>query len=261
MKLRATATPMATPTPVELPMPTATEAATTVAVIAPVMPATTLMLPVVVRELLPTNAFVLVRIRFVDSAPAPLTATPAPPNAPPTAIDAAAETALIEAVSVALSAMFPDIDSVTPVIEAWTTLSTVLCASATPIETATAFDPATETATDAAPATASIVDVSLALSEMLPGLSPPLPAPLIDALTSVEILFSVHTPEPAKLNAFLPVAATATEAAMTTAWICCAAIAVAESVPPALIVELSTNARICDVFGPFPSVTTWPNSS
>ena len=106
MKLRATATPIETPMPAVPPTPTATEAATTFASIALLMSVMRLRPPRLCRSLSLANAFAFVRMTFVDSAPAPLTAMPA---VAPTlaASEAATEMASIDAPSVACSAMPP----------------------------------------------------------------------------------------------------------------------------------------------------------
>ena len=101
-------------------------------------------------------------------------------------------------------------------IDASTSLAIRLCASARPMEIATALEPPTATATEAAPATASISEVSVALSATLAAWIPPAVSLLIEALTSVAILFSVKTPEPASENPF-DADAKRTEAAATMA--------------------------------------------
>ena len=112
--------------------------------------------------------------------------------------------------------------------------------------TDTAFDPATVTATAAAPAVAVMSEVSLALRTTLPAWMPPAVALLTNAFTSVAILFSVKTPEPARAKPFEPPTPTATEAARTIASMFWFAVAVAVSAPPAMTLELSIVAWICD---------------
>ena len=216
------------------------------AVIVPVMPAAAVSVPSTVTSLSATNAFTVARMTFSDQAPAPLTAMPAPPKPIPTAIEAAAETALIDASSDAPSATLPDRSSVTLEMDASIVFSIRLRASATPIETAAAVPPAIASATAAAPAVASIVDVSAASSEIPAGATVPPPVPSIEAQISVAIRFSVHTPDPARPNALAPAAAIATETEMTVASMSWSAAAVAESTPPAVIVEPVTYARTCD---------------
>ena len=236
MKFRATATPTAIPTPPELPAPIASDAATTVAVIDPPIVALRLTAPSAVTLALLRNALVVVRITFVDSAPAPLMATPVPPKPRPTATDAATEVAVMVADCEAVSVTLPATSRLTFEIEASTVLSIRFWARETPIESAPAFDPPTAIATAAAPAVAVIVELSPALTETLAG-AMLVPPPSIEARTSVAILFCVQTPDPARLKALLPAPAIATEAATTVAVMVCVALAVAMSAPPTVRVE------------------------
>ena len=79
MKLRATAMPIATPTPTLFPNAAETATAPTVASIFEVLSALISTAPTAApttpSELFSTKAFVFVRMMFVDSAPPPLTAT------------------------------------------------------------------------------------------------------------------------------------------------------------------------------------------
>ena len=251
MKLRATATPIETPTPAVLPAATATEAAMTLASMAPVMSVTKLTLPALCSWLSVANALALDRMMLVDSAPAPATAMPAV-EPRPTASEAAAEMAWMSASTVLFRAMPPGpaARSSTLTIEASTSLSIRLCASATPIEIATALDPPAAMATAAAPAKALMSDVSLALSATPDAWMPAALSLPTDALTSVAILFSVKTPEPASAKPFEPPTPTATDAAATMASMFWLAVAVADSTPPALTLELSMVARICEGLPP-----------
>ena len=251
MKLRATATPIDAPMPAVLPAATATVAAMTLASMLPVMTVVRLTPPPLVRWLFWAKAFAFDRTIFVDSAPAPLTAMPAV-EPRPTANAAAAETALMFAPDVVWTAMPPDpaTRSSTLMIEASTRLSIRFCASATPIDSATALEPPAATATAAAPANASMSEVSLALSATPLAWMPAAASLLTDALTPVAILFSVNTPEPAKAKPFEPPTPTATEAARTIASMFWSAVAVADSAPPAMTLELSIVAWICDGWPP-----------
>ena len=86
-----------------------------------------------------------------------------------------------------------------------------------------------------------MVDSSLASSDTLVPWMPVDPSPSIEALTSVEILFSVKTPDPPKLYAFDPVEApTATATEITSASMSWVEVAVAEKAPPAATLESST---------------------
>ena len=112
------------------------------------------------------------------------------------------------------------------------------------MEMPTALEPPTATATAAAPAVAWIFEVSAAISATLAAWMPAAASLLMDAFTSVPILFSVNTPEPARAKPFEPPTPTATEAARTIASIFWFATAVADSAPPAMTLELSMVARI-----------------
>ena len=223
----------------------------TLASIAPFMSVVTLTSPALFSKLPVAKALALDRMMLVDSAPAPATAMPAV-EPRPTASEAAADTAWMSASTVLLRAMPPGPASrlSTLTIEASTSLSIRLCASATPIEMATALDPPAAMATAAAPAKALMSDVSLAPSTTPEARMPAAVSLLTDALTSVAILFSVKTPEPASAKPFEPPTPTATEAATTMASMFWFAVAVADSTPPALTLELSMVARISDGFPP-----------
>ncbi len=258
MKLRATATPIDTPTPAVLPAATATEAATTLALMLPVTAEVRLTPAVLVNWLFWANAFTVDRMTLVDSAPAPATAMPAV-EPRPTASEAATETASIVAPAVARNVMppAPATSSSTLMIDASTALSIRLCASATPIDSAKALEPPAATAMEAAPANASISDVSAALSDTPLAWMPAALSLLIDALISVAILFSVNTPDPASAKPFEPPRPAATEAATTIASMFWFAVAVADRAPFAMTLELSIVARICEA-SPF---TRLPYSS
>ena len=111
MKFRATATPKATPTPADDdPTPTAIPTAPITASISELLRDRTLTLPTrfarLPISLLAMKAFVFVRITLVDSAPPPLTATPALPETP-AAMDAANEIASTAALLLAATRMSP----------------------------------------------------------------------------------------------------------------------------------------------------------
>ena len=183
-------------------------------------------------------------MRFVASAPAPLSARP-PSAATATAAEAAIEIALIVAPSVAIRMIAPTVE-VTPVMafamNASTRVPISLWASETPIENATAPTPATEAAIETAPANAVIVDVSSAVSETWWALIPvaAMPAvwsPSIAAWTRVAMRLSTESPEPLAERPRPAAAPMATEPAKTRALICSPAIALMLRSPPALIVE------------------------
>ena len=65
------------------------------------------------------------------------------------------------------------------------------------------------------------------------------PLPVIVAFTSVAILFSVETPEPASPKAFVPPTPTATEIETTSDVMSISVIADAPTWPPAVMLEFS----------------------
>ena len=89
-------TPIEAPTPAFPPMPTATAAAATVALISAVLSAVIETLPACDTVLLSTKALVRVRVTFRDRAPAPLTASPPFKPPIPAASDAAIDRAVID---------------------------------------------------------------------------------------------------------------------------------------------------------------------
>src|SRR5258706_12462033 len=102
---------------------------------------------------------------------------------------------------------------------------------ATQTEGAPAVVPAAPTASDAAPAFALITDASCALSVIASALIAA--APSIVAQTSVAILLTALTPEPARPMPVVPAAPTAIEPANTSASPVATSLALSESLPPA----------------------------
>src|SRR5260221_3621183 len=133
----------------------------------------------------------------------------------------------------AYNAMAQKLDSTlaAEAIEASTSLSISFCARATPIECAPPVVPAAPTASDAAPAFALITDASCALSVIASALIAA--APSIVAQTSVAILLTALTPEPARPMPAVPPAPTAIEPANTTASTVATSLALSERLPPA----------------------------
>ena len=130
-----------------------------------------------------------------------------------------------------------------PLMDASTSLLTKLSARATPIETDNPRLPPTDPAMAAAPAMAEIPDLSVALSAILPALTPPVSSsspvssPSIKDLTLFKILLSALTPAPDSATPALPPPARATDPASTGASIVCGPIAVASSAPLANTTE------------------------
>ena len=254
MRLRATEAPIDAAT-ATVPPETAAEAPATIARIDEWSVAVSTRSPrspaLVVVTLLPcTKALTRVRMTFVDSAPAPLTATAATP-APAAASDAATASASIAAVLVARSvtapvrAVRPD---VTPLTNAATSSSISLRASETPIDTDTPATPANAAASEAPSASALIFDASVAVSVTRAATTPWIanvgsPSPEIDAVTSLMIVFVADAPAPLAPTPATPAAATAADAAMTSALMRWSAVAVSVSAPLASIAERNTYAR------------------
>lgn len=96
MKLWATDAPIDAAPPT-IPMPTAADTPTTVAMIEEEFcePSVTFPEPLAITLLVSMNAFVFVRITLVDSAPAPLKPRPAK-RPPPTLNETATETAVTD---------------------------------------------------------------------------------------------------------------------------------------------------------------------
>ena len=207
---------MDAPTPVLPPIARAKEADTITALISDLLTASISTFPtgltIVPRLLSSIKAFVLVRITFVASAPAPLTPTAVLP-AKAAAIEAAAETALIVSVLSARRVIFPPVTSAS-LIKLSTLLLIVLWARDTPIETETPVPNPKEAATEAAPAIAEIVDISVAVRVILSAWIPNSRSPSMVAPTSTPIQFSEKTPEPLTATPVLPTPIP-TEAAMT----------------------------------------------
>ena len=203
--------PMLTPTPAVLPKATDTAAATMVAWMEELLVARTVTSPTglaaVPTVLFSMLALLRVRMTFVDSAPPPLTATPAVPPPMPADTATAAATALMRELSAAVTLTSPYTVGPLPGVKEVSMLDTSstvdvmrlsmrLCASASPMATETALPPASATETAAAPASAKTLEVSLAATCTLPALTfllAPLPAPLpsITAFRSTAMLFSV----------------------------------------------------------------------
>ena len=128
--------------------------------------------PALSSTLLSAKALVPVRMMFLASTPAPLTAIPVEPK--PAASEAAAAIAAIEAVSSALIRILP-VSALTTVlaffINALTVVSMVFRPRATPMDTEIPVLPKAM-AMEAAPARAEMVEVSFAVREMLSALMP-----------------------------------------------------------------------------------------
>ncbi len=197
-----------------------------------------------------TWALVRVRMMFLATAPAPLTATPATP-APPMDTDTAVEIAWIVALFSANSFILPTVVvTVSSVLRIYASISLLIWFSArdTPIDTATPAVPPKAAAMDAAPATEWMDELSLAVRVTLPALIPLLAStpvassssPLIKAFTSVEILLLADTPAPLTPTPAVPLAATAAEPASTMASIFSSATASRVRLPVAVILELRT---------------------
>src|SRR5260221_2757868 len=116
-------------------------------------------------------------------------------------------------------------------IEASTWLSIAFWARATQFESGPRVVPAAPTASDAAPAFALITDASCALSVIASALIAA--APSIVAQTSVAILLTPLTPEPARPMPVVPAAPTAIEPANTSASTVATSLALSERLPPA----------------------------
>ena len=234
ISLRTTATPIAAPTPT-LPAATAAEAATTRASILPSAcaltstPAARSGVPEIRAEAnLPPAPGTM---RFIDTAPAPETATPTFPK--PAAIDAATATTLIRERSIARTEIWlispPSCDKwprpeATPTISAIVDDCISLSATEAPIETPTPTLPKAA-ATETDKAVAVIRDLLPASTEIsvakITGPSIPSGSPAITAWVSIEISLRTPTPEPETATPVLP-AATATEPVKAIARIeCC----------------------------------------
>ena len=145
MKLRATATPIATAAPVDEPNETEPATPSTVAVMSESLDArietaptgTSLAVPASSRPtvLLRIDACAFERITFVDSEPPPLAATPVPPPATATETATASDLTMIVSPSVACTMTAPPcvFTPATAFRYASTSLSIVLCASERPI--------------------------------------------------------------------------------------------------------------------------------
>src|SRR5436190_2575136 len=235
MKLRATATPSATPTPV---VPLKLIAAATAA-----MSASMTELPVIVTETAPTlfsvvpsalssiEALAFERMTLVDSDAPPEIATDGLP------IDIDAETATAIDVAVIVAAwMTPTVTSLppvvrleTPVILAVTSLAIVLWASERPIASANDLLPERLALTETAWASAVIAVVSDAVTETPPSVVATLVEEPISATIASETLLSVQRPPALSATPVLPTA-TATAVAWTTAVI--VAVPVASTLIP-----------------------------
>src|SRR5215218_9573935 len=208
MKLRATATPIATATAV--PVPIATEPATprTVAVIAELLDASIVTLPTgsaaVPTVLDSIHAWAVELATFVDSEPPPLAAMPVLPTA--IARATASDVTLIVWSSVARTRTSPPpVETLgTLAMLAQTALSIRLCASASPMATDTPVAlPLPEMLADAAGASASMLETSLAVT---------LTSPSADKVGEPSTVASTTLSISLKLSA--PVAPTATEVAL-----------------------------------------------
>src|SRR5829696_8182341 len=208
MKLRATATPIATATAV--PVPIATEPATprTVAVIAELLDASIVTLPTgsaaVPTVLDSIHAWAVELATFVDSEPPPLAAMPVLPTA--IARATASDVTLIVWSSVAWTRTSPPpVETLgTLAMLAQTALSIRLCASASPMATDTPVAlPLPEMLADAASASASMLETSLAVT---------LTSPSADKVGGPSTVASTTLSISLKLSA--PVAPTATDVAL-----------------------------------------------
>ena len=221
MKLRATETPRATPTPTLPPKETAAATAATTASIVDELVAVSVRLPIgfaAVPRLLPaTYASAVVRMMFVDSEPPPASAKPTFPPAMPTETATATEVALIVAASVArTSTLPPPVRTLgTSTIDASIVLSIVLWASEKPIASAPPLPPVRLAATETACASAVMLAVLSAVTWTAPPVvvSVAVPSPSIDASRIVAILLSVQSPPTLRPKPSPAEAATATAVA------------------------------------------------
>ena len=255
MRLRDSETPIEAEIPTRAPETAADAAATTARIDETSLAVSTTSpspapVPVVVTVLSAMNAFVLVRMTFVASAPAPLieAAMTLPPLA---ASDAATARLSIAAALVALSVTSPTLavtPELTPLIDATTSASISLRATVAAIDRAPPPPPPKPAARDAPSARALILEVSAAvrvtLSAEMPWIAyPVLPSPEIVALTSVMIVFFALDPAPLSATPPTPPTATAPDAATTTALITWSAMAVSSRSPSAWTAEVATYAR------------------
>ena len=168
------------------------------------------------------------------TAPAPDTAKPPTPAA--IATEAAIDSALIDASSVAVIEIAP-VEAVTSawLIDASTLLSMALLAIETPIDTATPITPK-PAATDAASVSALMCDRSCASSITLPArmIESVVLLPSMIAATSVVMRLSAIAPAPLTARPRYRPPATATEPAKTKASIDCSPCAVTDRSPSAL---------------------------
>ena len=256
MKLRATAMPTATPTPV-LPTATAKATAPMVASMSDVLDASRSTAPTLAMSLPITlsamNALVRDRMMLVDSDAPPATPTLVPSRPAAIEIAAANDVTSISALSVArtITSPPPVVRVSTLTMLAVTSLSIVLCARARPIDTAMLADVIEpEMLADAASAKASIVESSVARTVSVPPVATVVvpatsAASTIDASTVLSISLKLIAPVAVRPTAVeTGLRATARPMPKASDSISAALSAVTLSAPSASIVESVTSACV-----------------
>jgi hypothetical protein len=242
MSLRATDAPSAAPRPPPAPMAAVTAMASISALIfASSVVAVSRTSPAAVIALASAWAVVAPRIRFVASAPAPLTPMLTPPEKA-AASDAAAAIASMVALPVAVSARAPEVVvAVAFVMRASTVAVIVLREIAAPIDIAPLPAPEKAADTDAAPARVLIVDVSVAVSASEPALIEP---PSTDARTVTVMALVASAPAPLSETSTPPEPVTAAEIAPTSEVIVPVALASTVAAPVIVVADDARYARI-----------------
>src|SRR5215210_4497635 len=283
MKFRATAIPIATPTPV-LPMATETAIAPTTALMLEVLSASTSTLPAggtaASISLFSIDAIVWVRITFVDSEAPPATPTLVPPPEIAIATAAATVATSIVAPSWALTRMPPCETTLGRLTRlAKTDFSMRLCASARPMDTDTAVAlvlPAmlAEAATaialiDESSQAATTIDLTIGAPwHTLIALDPPAETVAVPfgavlaivASTRLSISLKLNAPvAPTPIAVALPLIATATAMPKASESILASLSADTMTLPSDSMSESSTAARV--VFWMLLTVTEIPRAT